>query len=120
MEVLRKHKVRLYHNSSAGPDGFLATSAVNGGVHPTAAVNTQPFLDSAFPHSGSYATASVTEQQPQGFPGTSTQGIANTDASDFDSIWQEYLELGPHMDVPGWDSLFTDLDSTFSLQERPL
>jgi hypothetical protein len=31
--------------------------------------------------------------------------------SDFEEIWQNYVDYGPNFDMPDWDHLFSDLDS---------
>lgn len=33
--------------------------------------------------------------------------------SEMDSVWRDYVQLGPNLQMPEWDSLFSDLDSTF-------
>ncbi|KIV81945.1 hypothetical protein PV11_04092 [Exophiala sideris] len=93
MGVLRKHKVRL-HNLSG--DVVDTPSSLNTTAHsgPPNVVDTMT-VPEIQPLSNSY------------LPQDNTQSYS----SDFDEIWKDYVELGPNMDMPGWDSLFSDLDS---------
>jgi hypothetical protein len=45
----------------------------------------------------------------------SYQTLPQYEPSDFDSIFQEYVDFGPNMDIPGWDNLFSDLDTTVGM-----
>ena len=95
MGVLRKHKVRL-HNLPG--DGLTTPSA----QHTMAQAGPPNILD----------TMTVPELQP--VPSSYLlQDNAESYSSGFDEIWKDYVELGPNMDMPGWDSLFSDLDSRF-------
>jgi hypothetical protein len=43
------------------------------------------------------------------------QPLPQYQLSDFDAIFQEYVDFGPNMDIPGWDNLFSDLDTTVGM-----
>lgn len=48
--------------------------------------------------------------QPLG-PVQGTEGIQSNDDWGFDEMMQNYIDLGTNVEVPVWDSLFTDFDS---------
>jgi hypothetical protein len=111
MDVLRKYKVRL-HN----PNSTEETSTVPNGdemrreglpFHFQHAVQDVPVgLNGNVP--------AINAQQQILYDNTSiSQDNSQPQPSDFDEIWQTYVELGPSMDMPDWDSLFSDLDAKF-------
>lgn len=90
-DTLRKHKVKL-HNL---PDDAIEKAPVAGST-------------AAFPpHAGMSIAKEVSDQTRNVWLQDNTQNVL----SDFDSIWKEYIEYGPNMDMPDWDGLFNDLDS---------
>ncbi|ETI29543.1 hypothetical protein G647_01996 [Cladophialophora carrionii CBS 160.54] len=124
MDVLRKHKVRLHNNNNNN-----ARPPVAWAVPPSAVLEEQslPVVSSWSPqplHSAvgedlnRPAPALETQAQTLGDSDSNAnampvQDASQHDLSDFDAIWQEYVELGPNMGIPGWDSLFSHLDSRF-------
>lgn len=76
MDVMRKHKIRLF-------DGAVAEEAVASDY----------FAPEALP-------SIVPEFEPM-----------DTSQSDFEEIWQAYIENGPNLDVPDWTELYDDLQS---------
>lgn len=44
---------------------------------------------------------------------TASTGLAGSQdfLADFDDLWNDYIELGPNLDMSGWDNLFSDLGS---------
>lgn len=95
MGVLRKHKVRLHNLPGDNVDN---TSLINA----TALSGSQNILQ--------IPAASQMQQLPSSFlPQDNSQNYLSA----FDEIWKDYVELGPNMDMPEWDSLFSDLDSRF-------
>jgi hypothetical protein len=117
MDVLRKHKVRLHnpHPSVAS----VETAAVHeekGLPLISAAVDSQRQPLNGIAGGGPSRHPPMSETQPQLlYDGNAmpVQDASQHYLSDFDAIWQEYVELGPNMGIPGWDSLFSDLDSRF-------
>ncbi|EXJ59621.1 hypothetical protein A1O7_03767 [Cladophialophora yegresii CBS 114405] len=119
MDVLRKHKVRLHNNNNARPPVAAApTGAVYEG-------NRLPVVTpAAWSQQHLNGVVAGVPNRPAPTPETQSQIFSDSNAlpvqdpsqhylSDFDAIWQEYVELGPNMGIPGWDSLFSDLDSRF-------
>ncbi|KAI1619879.1 hypothetical protein EDD37DRAFT_196347 [Exophiala viscosa] len=95
MDVLRKHKVRL-HNLTG--DGVDTPSSLNTTAH----LGPPNILDTmTAPEIPLLPSSHLSQDNSQSY------------SSAFDEIWKDYVELGPNMDVPGWDSLFSDLDSRF-------
>ncbi|KAK5193792.1 hypothetical protein LTR99_005979 [Exophiala xenobiotica] len=94
MGIMRKHKVHLHHLSEEAAD-FPQPGQ-------------QGLPGSEIPDTAK-ATAPSESQLLHGFfpPQDNSQNYL----SDFDAIWKDYVELGPNMDVPEWDNLFSDLDS---------
>ncbi|KIW89032.1 uncharacterized protein Z519_10517 [Cladophialophora bantiana CBS 173.52] len=92
MDVLRKHKVRLH-----GINGPLAGDA----AEQQAQQSLQPQI-LADPGG---------QQAPRPCDNWTPEEDGQHHLSDFDEIWKDYVELGPKMGMPGWDSLFSDLDS---------
>ena len=91
--ILRKHKVRLLsrpciENHSRGKVDMADAQA-----------NTQPQID---PRPNFMEETFNTLEDPPSYP------------SDIDSVWKDYVQLGPNFDMPEWDSLFSDLDATFN------
>ncbi|KIW69703.1 hypothetical protein PV04_05565 [Phialophora macrospora] len=104
MDVLRKYKVRL-HNPRP-PVASAEAAAVP-------EENRRPLISSTV---DSQQSPPMPDTQPQLLYDSSAvpvQDASQHHRSDFDAIWQEYVELGPNMGFPGWDSLFSDLDSRF-------
>ena len=84
MCVLRKHKVKLCSDSV--PLNVTTT-----------ADSTEPQRD---------ASQSLNEQWfPRGY-----EDILPSGPSEFEEVWQTYLNFGPSLDVPDWEQLFSDLD----------
>ncbi|EXJ85808.1 hypothetical protein A1O1_06177 [Capronia coronata CBS 617.96] len=88
-ETLRKYKVKLHH-----PPGGMVQEA----IVPASMEMFHPSQD----------VLPISKQQPD-----NASSMDNTQHvfADFDKIWKEYVEYGPNMDMPDWDSLFNDLDS---------
>lgn len=95
MDILRKYKVRLHH-----PPESLAENASHPCLGPS---ETQAYQDlgGANGETGMPYSLWPPRDNPQHY------------LSDFDEIWTEYVELGPNMNMPEWDNLFSDLDSRF-------
>lgn len=98
-DVLRKYKVHLTNpepsNTHNGEDQTL--SAATTVVPPT---------------SGSDgATQQMFDDAPTTWDQTLQKDPSLTIDSDFEQVLQSYIELGPSLDMPNWDSLFSDLDS---------
>lgn len=51
----------------------------------------------------------VTSASDRWTAGSTTLADPQGCLADFDDIWNDYVELGPNLDMPGWDSLFSDL-----------
>jgi hypothetical protein len=129
MDVLRKHKVRLHnHNPREEPrlpaeqqDIRIADvptvhsrSSVRDVTHPgIGGFAPAPHSQQGLPLYDTNMTAPQQPTPPLHNTSMAVQDISQHYLSDFDTIWKEYVELGPNMDVPGWDSLFSDLDSRF-------
>ena len=117
MAVMRKHKVRLIDpavslmscpgNTMSGgrtvpihvqnpiPDAIITTSGMDDGrTYSEATYTNQKRFDSQN-YDDIYDSTLLTDIQHQ--------------PSDFDEIWQSYIEHGPKFEVPEWDELFTDL-----------
>lgn len=97
MDVLRKHKVLLHnlpHEPAENASGrmFAADADRQKEMNGNAGPDTQH---------------SHTLWPPQ--------DAAPEARSDFDQIWNDYVEYGPNMDMPQWDSLYSDLDSRVEL-----
>ncbi|KIW11166.1 hypothetical protein PV08_10466 [Exophiala spinifera] len=94
MDILRKHKVHLHpiHPEAASKTKIKQTPSQNA---PSFAVPQAEVLHNFFP----------------------AQDTGRNYMSDFDSIWEDYIQLGPNMDMPEWDNLFADLDSRFTDSE---
>ncbi|KAL2415430.1 putative transcription factor lepB [Exophiala dermatitidis] len=94
MDTLRKHKVRL-HNLS----GEVTQRA--------AAQESMPVF-----HTSGLKDALPLVKQSSDQPANAWfQDTTQNTFTDFDEIWKEYVENGPNMDMPDWDSLFNDLDA---------
>lgn len=103
MDVMRKHKVRLI-------DGPAAESQQR---------STTPFAAFGALANGVAHGVPQAASVPNGLPSNSQIFEDNFDAmqiqhnqhdqSDFDEIWQSYIEHGPNFDAPDWDELFLDL-----------
>lgn len=91
MDIMRKHKVHLHHQSGEAAEDPHPGQGLPGSEIPDIAKVTEPeetrLLHSFFP------------------PQDNSQNYL----SDFDAIWKDYVELGPNMDVPEWDNLFSEL-----------
>ncbi|OAP58957.1 hypothetical protein AYL99_06254 [Fonsecaea erecta] len=98
MDVLRKHKVRLH---APHPP-----TALDPAVEPPS--SQQPLLQ--LPQ---IPLEPVAQHPPESYNNAwpPSEDIGQHYLSGFDEIWKEYVELGPKMGMPGWDSLFSDLDS---------
>ncbi|EXJ85152.1 hypothetical protein A1O3_05827 [Capronia epimyces CBS 606.96] len=94
MDTLRKHKVKL-HN----PPGDTVQKAPG----PESVAMPQP------PKEELPSTRHVSNGPPN--PQSRLYDNPQNVLSDFDEIWKQYVEYGPNMDMPDWDSLFNDLDS---------
>lgn len=81
MDVMRKHKIRLFDTSAAEEAAPApAAAACMQSVHPTVLPDFDPEMSAG--------------------------------QSDFEQIWQSYIENGPNnMDVPEWTELFDDLQT---------
>ncbi|OCT47378.1 putative Zn(II)2Cys6 transcription factor [Cladophialophora carrionii] len=132
MDVLRKHKVRLHsinnnnNNNNARPS--VAWTVPSSAIHEEQRLpvvsgwSRQPLHGVVGEDLNRPAPALETQAQILGDSDSNANANANATSvqdasqhylSDFDAIWQEYVELGPNMGIPGWDSLFSDLDSRF-------
>ena len=114
MDVLRKHKVRLHNHNLPSGRGEAVAVVDGNDIHSSNIPFhvQQPFNDVANSVGGGYLPA-PDSQQPSMNNTAMSDDISQHYLSDFDAIWKEYVELGPNMDMPGWDSLFSDLDSRF-------
>lgn len=90
--VLRKHKVRLLNRSRAVDDHGRSNTETG-----------QTHLDSSASENQSVNISDPwdTLEDPMSYP------------SEVDSIWRDYVQLGPNLQMPEWDSLFSDLDTPF-------
>ena len=96
MDILRKHKVRLHNPPCDKPEKGVCQDA----VPPGAQVHTD--------------ANAVVEQEAQQFNPWPMQDNPQNHLSDFGEIWKDYVEFGPNMEMPEWDTLFSDLDSRFT------
>ncbi|OQU95146.1 Fungal specific transcription factor domain-containing protein [Cladophialophora immunda] len=94
MNVLRKHKVRLHAPDPPGPG--------NATEPPPSQQPLQPQIPLG------HAVQQGSQSYDNAWP---SEDISQHYLSDFDEIWKEYVELGPKIGMPGWDSLFSDLDA---------
>ncbi|KAH0835327.1 putative Zn(II)2Cys6 transcription factor [Fonsecaea pedrosoi] len=93
LDVLRKHKVHLQASDLPAPRAASEPSA-------------QQLVQPPIPLDPGG------QQAPPPYDSTwGSEDISQHYLSDFDEIWKEYVELGPKMGMPSWDSLFSDLDS---------
>ena len=123
MDVLRKHKVRLYHQNPPGENnaGVAVAQDKEGQDIPFHFQHQQQHqqLQTDLPMTYEGAMLNWTMNSPSqsryetALPTLNNEKRQQPQKSEFDSIWQEYVEFGPNMDNAGWDSLFSDLDSRF-------
>ena len=120
MDVLRKHKVRLHSQnilpndageSMGGEERESRPFQTAVGVHQRSDEPHHP-TQQRMDASGDHLLPDIQQRQPYDYS-IQPQDISQHYLSDFDAIWKEYVELGPNMDMPEWDSLFSDLDSRF-------
>lgn len=91
-DVLRRHKVHLLNRPRIGDDLGCSNTQTN-----------QSHADLQTTESMGVNTSNPWEtlEDPMSYP------------SEFDSVWRDYVQLGPVLQMPEWDSLFSDLDNTF-------
>ncbi|KEF62299.1 uncharacterized protein A1O9_00271 [Exophiala aquamarina CBS 119918] len=92
-DVLRRHKVHL-----------LNRPHTTNNVGSSNAQMDQPHKDLQTTESIRVNTSNPWEtlEDPMSYP------------SEFDSVWRDYVQLGPVLQMPEWDSLFSDLDNAFN------
>lgn len=90
--VLRKHKVRLLNQPHTGnDDDRLKTERDQPLSNPPPIGNQIDFVPEPWD----------SLEDPMSYP------------SEIDSVWRDYVQLGPNLQMPEWDSLFSDLDNTY-------
>ena len=52
----------------------------------------------------------VLTAEPEALPPLPGQLAQNAEPG-FEEVWQDFVDFGPKLDVPGWDDLFSDLDA---------
>lgn len=77
-------------------DNNINTGTVNTDSLSNVNLNLRSYAD-GLPPSDHGTAGSTAPADPQGY------------LADFDDIWNDYVELGPNLDMPHWDSLFSDL-----------
>ncbi|KAK5057569.1 hypothetical protein LTR84_011569 [Exophiala bonariae] len=90
--VLRKHKVRLLNRRCTGDDNDRSNTEGDRPLLKSQTIEEQI---------GIVPEPWDSLEDPMSYP------------SEIDSVWRDYVQLGPNLEMPEWDSLFSDLDSTF-------
>jgi len=90
-DVLRRHKVHLLNRPPVSDDpGYPNTQTSQTNVDLQVADATKTNTSNPWD----------TLDDPMTYP------------SEFDSVWRDYVQLGPVLQMPEWDNLFSDLDNT--------
>ena len=113
IEILQKHKERLQQSQSStmrltvvGPPDTHRISQ----IFPNPSSDFHRSLPTTIDQYASATTASGAGQQPAA-QSEHEQQQPYVEDWEFDSMMQQYIDLGQNTDRPSWDSLFDDLDS---------
>ncbi|KAJ9604101.1 hypothetical protein H2200_011624 [Cladophialophora chaetospira] len=114
MNVLRKHQVRLHnHHAPPGQDEVRGLAVEKTLPFAPAHVDLGLSFEGTSGPANEYLPTPDSQQHAMNSTAITSEEISQHYLSDFDTIWKEYVEMGPTMDMGDWDSLFSDLDSRF-------
>lgn len=99
MDVMWKHKVRLFDNAPTVPSSGSFAEPLR-----AAATYSDP---AAMPLSSS--STNMLPPQPRMFEDNFNAMQLQPPEADFDEIWQSYIQHGEKLEVPDWNELFSDL-----------